>query len=86
MPAAPVIPARRTNVLPVPPRRGPPDDPVLVTLGKKIFFDERLSEPAGTSCASCHDPARAYSGGHGSRIGVPLGSRPGSRGRCANYG
>jgi cytochrome c peroxidase len=74
---APVIPARRTNVLPVPPRQGPPDDPVLVALGKKIFFDERLSEPAGTSCASCHDPARAFSGGHGSRIGVPLGSRPG---------
>ncbi len=71
------IPARRTNVLPVPPRQGPPDDPVLVALGKKIFFDERLSEPPGTSCASCHDPARAFSGNHGSRIGVPLGSRPG---------
>ena len=50
---------------------------MLVTLGKKIFFDERLSEPPGTSCASCHDPARAFSGSHGSRIGVPLGSRPG---------
>ena len=73
----PVIPAHRTNVLPVPPRQGPPDDPALVALGKKIFFDDRLSEPPGTSCASCHDPARAYSGTHGSRIGVPLGSRPG---------
>jgi cytochrome c peroxidase len=71
------IPAHRTNVLRPPGREGPPDDPVLVALGKKIFFDERLSEPPGTSCASCHDPARAYSGGHGSRIGVPLGSRPG---------
>jgi cytochrome c peroxidase len=50
---------------------------VLVALGKKLFFDERLSEPQGTSCASCHDPARAFAGGHGSRIGVPLGSRPG---------
>ena len=66
LPRAPVIPARRTNVLPVPPREGPPDDPALVALGKKIFFDERLSEPPGTSCASCHDPARAFSGGHGS--------------------
>ena len=72
-----MIPARRTNVLPVPPRQGPPDNPVLVALGKKIFADERLSEPPGTSCASCHDPARAFSGRHGSRIGVPLGSRPG---------
>jgi cytochrome c peroxidase len=77
LPRGPVIPARRTNVLPVPPRQGPPDDPALVALGKKIFFDERLSEPPGTSCASCHDPARAFSGRHGSRLGVPLGSRPG---------
>jgi cytochrome c peroxidase len=77
LPRSPVIPARRTHVLPVPPRQGPPDDPALVALGKRIFFDERLSEPAGTSCASCHDPARAFSGGHGSRIGVPQGSRPG---------
>jgi cytochrome c peroxidase len=77
LPRSPVIAAHRTKVLPVPPRQGPPDDPVLVALGKKIFFDERLSEPPGTSCASCHDPARAFSGGHGSRVGVPLGSRPG---------
>jgi cytochrome c peroxidase len=77
LPRGPQIPARRTNVLPVPPRQGPPDDPALVALGKKLFFDVRLSEPPGTSCASCHDPARAYSGSHGSRIGVPLGSRPG---------
>jgi cytochrome c peroxidase len=64
-------------VLPVPPRQEPPDDPVLVALGKQIFFDGRLSDPPGTSCASCHDPAHAFSGGHGSSIGVPLGSRPG---------
>jgi cytochrome c peroxidase len=83
MPQGPVIPARRTNALPVPPRQGPPDDPALVALGRRIFSDERLSEPPGTSCASCHDPARAFSGGHGSRIGVPLGSRPGHYARRA---
>ncbi|HVZ87095.1 MAG TPA: cytochrome c peroxidase [Polyangia bacterium] len=77
LPRHQLIPAHRDHVLPVPPRQGPPDDPTLVALGKKIFFDARLSEPPGTSCASCHDPARAYSGGHGSRNGVPLGSRPG---------
>lgn len=76
LPRSPVIPARRTNALPVPPREGPPDNPVLVALGKQIFFDERLSEPPGTSCASCHDPAHAFSGTHGSNLGVPLGSRP----------
>ena len=25
-------------------------------LGKRLFFDERLSSPAGQSCASCHSP------------------------------
>jgi len=25
-------------------------------LGKNLFFDKNLSEPAGQSCASCHDP------------------------------
>ena len=64
-------------MLPVPPRPGPPDDPALVALGKKIFFDARLSEPQGTSCASCHDPGHGFSGRHGSPLGVPLGSRPG---------
>lgn len=61
----------------MPPPAGPFDPaPARVALGRRIFFDARLSEPAGTSCASCHDPARAFSGNHGSRLGVPLGSRP----------
>ena len=46
-------------------------------IGRAIFFDARLSEPHGTSCASCHEPAKAYSGDHGSGVGVPAGSRPG---------
>ena len=54
----------------------PPESP-RVALGKAIFFDPRLSEPAGTSCASCHDPALAFSGDRGSGVGVPAGSRPG---------
>lgn len=29
-------------------------------LGRLLFFDASLSEPAGQSCASCHDPARAF--------------------------
>jgi len=55
-------------------------DPTLAALGRKLFFDTRLSEPQGTSCASCHDPRKAYSGNHGSRIGVALGSKSGSLG------
>lgn len=30
-------------------------------VGKKLFFDTNLSEPAGQSCASCHDPAFGFS-------------------------
>ena len=49
-------------------------------LGMRLFFDARLSEPAGVSCASCHDPARAFTGNNASTIGVALGSRPGAFG------
>lgn len=30
------------------------------TLGKMIFFDTNLSEPAGQSCASCHSPTSGF--------------------------
>jgi len=29
-------------------------------LGQHLYFDENLSEPAGQSCASCHDPGFAF--------------------------
>jgi cytochrome c peroxidase len=46
-------------------------------LGKKIFSDATLSDPPGTSCATCHDPARGFAGNNGSTLGVAQGSRPG---------
>jgi cytochrome c peroxidase len=49
----------------------------LVGLGREIFFDASLSEPSGTSCASCHEPAHGYSGTNGSTNGLARGSRPG---------
>jgi cytochrome c peroxidase len=49
----------------------------LVALGREIFNDTRLSVPAGTACASCHDPATAYSSQNGSQNGLPRGSRRG---------
>ena len=45
-------------------------------LGRQIFFDEALSEPRGTSCASCHDPKRAFAGNHGSKLGTAQATRP----------
>ena len=57
--------------------------PGRVELGRAIFFDRTLSEPPGTSCASCHDPDRAFSSTNGSPLGVPRGSRPGRFARRA---
>jgi cytochrome c peroxidase len=52
-------------------------EPPLVALGRQLFFERGLSEPAGTSCASCHDPVHAFSGNNGSSSGVARGSRAG---------
>jgi cytochrome c peroxidase len=32
----------------------------IETLGREIFFDYSLSEPAGMSCATCHDPNKFF--------------------------
>jgi cytochrome c peroxidase len=59
------------------PATAPPREPTArERLGRFIFFDTNLSNPPGTSCASCHDPEKAFSGNHGSATGVALGSRP----------
>ncbi|MGE0324124.1 MAG: cytochrome-c peroxidase [Polyangiaceae bacterium] len=34
-----------------------------VELGKRLFFDKRLSKGNSRSCASCHEPGRGYSDG-----------------------
>jgi cytochrome c peroxidase len=43
-------------------------------IGKRIFFDINLSQPPGQACASCHDPALAFSGNAGSTRGVAPGA------------
>jgi cytochrome c peroxidase len=44
----------------------------LEVIGKRIFFDTTLSNPAGQACGSCHDPATAFAGNFGSAVGVPF--------------
>ncbi len=39
-----------------------PDKGELANLGRALFFDVNLSANRNQSCASCHDPARAFSG------------------------
>jgi len=38
------------------------DDPAVVSLGRALFFDERLSVNGNQSCASCHNPAWGWTG------------------------
>ncbi|MBI5102593.1 MAG: cytochrome-c peroxidase [Nitrospirae bacterium] len=37
--------------------------PAMTELGKKLFFDRRLSGDGTTSCATCHNPEQGYSDG-----------------------
>ena len=46
--------------------RVPADNPMSeakVELGRRLFFDERLSSTGSYGCASCHDPSRAFTDG-----------------------
>jgi cytochrome c peroxidase len=40
-----------------------PQTPAKVELGKKLFFDRRLSGDGTMSCATCHEPKQGYSDG-----------------------
>jgi len=51
----------------------PPDDPLTlasVQLGRKLFFDPRLSDPDGVSCATCHIPGRAFADTTAKSVGI----------------
>jgi cytochrome c peroxidase len=57
--AAIVIPLGLDLYLPV-----PEDNPLTaetIALGRRLFLDRRLSRDQSISCASCHDPERAFS-------------------------
>ncbi|MEP6729264.1 MAG: cytochrome c peroxidase [bacterium] len=45
------------------PRTTPPSSRELVALGRRLFFDPSLSGTGRRSCATCHDPNRAFSDG-----------------------
>ncbi len=47
-----------------------PQSPDKVALGQKLFFDGRLSADGTVACATCHDPARAFSDGRPVSIGI----------------
>jgi cytochrome c peroxidase len=51
----------------------PADNPMSVAkvaLGKRLFFETRLSLTGRYSCASCHDPARSYTDARARAVGA----------------
>ena len=51
----------------------PEDNPLTrerIALGRRLFHDRRLSRDRSISCASCHDPDRAFTDGRPVAIGI----------------
>lgn len=46
----------------------PPDEEI--GLGQKLFFEGRLSADGTVACATCHDPARAFTDGRPTSVGI----------------
>jgi cytochrome c peroxidase len=57
----------------LPPMSMPADNPLTVEgirLGRFLFYEERLSGNDGMSCASCHQPAKAFTDGKAVSKGI----------------
>jgi cytochrome c peroxidase len=59
----------------VPP--GNPVTPEKVELGRRLYFDKRLSKDGTVSCATCHDPQHGFSDARKTSAGV--GGKTGAR-------
>lgn len=56
-------PVSQPALAPLPPPPSPPENPTTpekVELGKKLFFDRRLSGDGTMTCATCHDPENGF--------------------------
>jgi len=54
-------------------KRIPVDNPITtekVKLGEALYFDKRLSADGTVSCATCHDPASAFTDRNATAVGV----------------
>lgn len=58
----------------------PPDNPVTaekVALGRKLYYDKRLSKDGTVSCATCHDPEKGFA--DGKKLAEGVGGKKGTR-------
>jgi cytochrome c peroxidase len=62
------IPLGLDRYLPVPDDN--PLSPGSIELGRQLFFDSRLSRDGTLSCASCHDPDRAFADSRPIAVGI----------------
>ncbi|MFZ1103460.1 MAG: cytochrome c peroxidase [Hyphomicrobiaceae bacterium] len=44
--------------------------PEAIALGRRLFFDPRLSRDGQRSCAGCHDPGKAFADGRPRSVGI----------------
>jgi cytochrome c peroxidase len=72
--------------LPVPdgvlPPEVPEDNPLTpakVDLGKKLYFDRRISTDGTVACATCHDPRAGFADGRGKSTSAGVGGALGDR-------
>jgi cytochrome c peroxidase len=61
------VPAELTRAV-IPPDN--PQTPEKIALGQKLFFEGRLSADGTVACATCHDPARAFTDGRATSVGI----------------
>jgi len=68
------VPAAAASPAPLPPPPSPqgnPTTPEKAELGKKLFFDRRLSGDGTMNCATCHDPESGYADGLAISLSYP---------------
>jgi cytochrome c peroxidase len=51
------------------------DDPRAADLGRRLFFDTRLSSNGRVACSTCHQPDRAFQDGTALATGVGTSAR-----------
>ena len=51
------------------------ESPAAVALGKRLFFDARLSGDGQIACSTCHDEARGWADGKNVAVGAGTGKR-----------
>jgi len=62
------IPLGLDLYMPVPERN--PLSAETIAMGRRLFFDRRLSRDESISCATCHDPEHAFADGRALAVGI----------------